>query len=41
MNGVEDTNFKINPKLPKPPLESADYLRTLFYKDGDPFNCNI
>ena len=41
MNGVEKTNFKINPKLPKPPLESADYLRTLFYKDGEPFNFAI
>ena len=41
MNGVEKTNFKINPKLPTPPLASADDLRNLFYKGGIPFDFAI
>ena len=41
MNGVENTNFKINPKLPTPPLASAEVLRNLFYKGEVPFDFKI
>ena len=41
MNGVEKTNFKINPKLPRPPLERNEFLRQQFYKGGIPFNFAI